>query len=70
MGFFTPPDVSTKYKLEELRVKVDIWDNLIINGYLYMRVVWKVFWGTIWHTIAYPLPVMTLTEDQVEWLTK
>ena len=32
--------------------------------------VWKAFWGTVWHTTLYPLPLMTLTEEQGEWLTK
>ena len=49
---------------------MDIWDNLVMNGYLHRISVWKALWGTIWSKIVYPLPVMTITEDQGEWLTK
>ena len=59
-----------KDQLEDLGSKVERWANLIVNGYLHRIFVWKALWGTIWSTIAYPLPVMVLTEYQVEWLTK
>ena len=59
-----------KDQLEGLGDKVDRWANLIVNRYLHMRLVWKAFSGTIWSTITYPLPVMMLTEDQGECLTK
>ena len=64
MGVFTALDGSIKYQLEELGVKVDRRVNLILNGYLHRRLVWKAFWGTIWFTIAYPLPLIMLTEEQ------
>ena len=70
MGVFTAPAGSMKDQLEELGGKVEIWANLIVNGYLHRRVVRKEFWGTIWRTIVYHLPVMMLTEGQGEWLTK
>ena len=70
MGVFTELDGSNKYQLEELRDKVEIWVNLIFNGYLHRRLVWKAFWGAIWSTVVYPLPVTTLTEEQGEWITK
>ena len=57
-------------QLEELRGKVDRWANLIVNGYLHRRVVWKAFWGEIRLTISCPLPVMTLIEEHRECLTK
>ena len=41
-----------------------------MNGYLNRKVVWKAFWVKFWRTIAYPLPVMTLAEDQGECITK
>ena len=49
---------------------MDRWANLIVNRYLCRRWVCKAFWGTIWSTIAYPLPVMTLTEEHREWFKK
>ena len=70
MGVFNSPDGSMKYQLEELGGKVEIWVNLTVHGYLHMRLVWKAFWRTIWRTMAYLLPVMTLTEEQGEWITK
>ena len=51
-----------KNQLEELVGKVEKWSNLIVNKYLPRRLVWKAFWGVIWRKIAYPLPVMMLTE--------
>ena len=50
--------------------KVDRWANLIVNSYLHRRLVWKAIRGTTWRTITYPFPVMMLTEDQGEGLTK
>ena len=41
-----------------------------MNGYLHRILLWKALWGTIWRTIAHPIPVMALTEEQGEWLTK
>ena len=41
-----------------------------MNRYLHRILVFKTFWGTIWHNIVYHLTVITLTEDQGEWLTK
>ena len=43
MGVFTAPDISMMEQLEELGGKVDIWVNLIVNGYLYRRLVCKAF---------------------------
>ena len=70
MGVFTALDGSMKYELEEIGDKLDRWVNLIVNRYLHRRLVWNALWENIWCTIAYPLPVMTLTEEQGEWLTK
>ena len=63
MGVFTAQYGSTKDQLEELGGKSDRWVNLIVNRYLHRRLVWKAFWGKMWLTIVYPLPVTTLTED-------
>ena len=59
-----------KDQLEELWGKLERWENRIVNGYLNRKVVWKAFWVKFWRTIAYPLPVMTLAEDQGECITK
>ena len=56
--------------LDEIGGKVDRWANLIVNSYLHRRLVWKAIRGTTWRTITYPFPVMMLTEDQGNWLTK
>ena len=70
MGIFTDPDSSMKDQLEELRGKVERWANLIMNAYLHSIVVWKTLWGKIWSSIVYPIPLMTLIEDQRVFLKK
>ena len=52
MGVFNSPDGSMKDQSETSGDKLDRWATLIVNGYLHRRLVWKAFWGTIWHTTA------------------
>lgn len=64
MGVWQAPGGNITQQLEELEGKITTWGNLIVNGYLHRRDIWRAFWGTIWRTISYALPVMTLTEPK------
>ena len=64
MGVWQTPSGDMTKQLAELNAKLVCWQSYITNGYLHRRVVWRAFWSTIWRTIQYPLPVLTMTPDE------
>ena len=64
MGVWQTPAGDMDKQIEELTGKLTSWQGNIKNGYLHRRVIWRAFWSTIWRTIQYPLPAMTMTPEE------
>ena len=64
MGVWQTPAGDMDKQMDELGQKLTSWKSNIRNGYLHRRVTWQAFWSTIWRSVAYPLPAMTMTAMQ------
>ena len=51
-------------QIEMMHAKLMNWVAKIEDGKLHRRNAWMAFWGTIWRTFKYGLPVMTMTEPE------
>ena len=51
-------------QIEMMKTKLMAWVTKIEDNKLHRQNAWMAFWGTIWRTFKYGLPVMTMTEEQ------
>ena len=64
MGVWQCASGKMDKQMEMMKTKLMTWVTKIEDGKLHRRNVWMAFWGTIWRTFKYGLPVMTMTEEQ------
>jgi hypothetical protein len=44
--------------------------NHIHHGYLPKHLIWQTLWSMVWPSMCYPLPAMTIMEEESESITK
>ena len=64
LGVILAPDGNNKAAVKELREKAVHWRNLIKTGHIDNRDAWLALQTTIYKTLQYPLPALTLTEKE------
>ena len=64
MGIWQTPTGGMEKQIEMLKHKVQEWMNMLKNDYLPRHVIWRAFWGTIWMSIRYTLPAITISKNQ------
>ena len=64
MGVWQCASGKMDTQIEMMQAKLMNWVAKIEDGKLHRRNAWMAFWGTIWRTFKYGLPVMTMTEPE------
>ena len=64
LGVILSPDGNNKEAVNELRLKSETWRDNIQAGHIERHEAWQAISTTIMKTLQYPLPALTLTEDE------
>ena len=64
LGVFLAPDGNNEAAIEALLEKSNIWSELVHKGHLNANDVMRAMDSTITQSLKYPLPALTLTEDE------
>ena len=68
LGVILAPDGNNNEAVKALRKSTIQWKNCILTGHLLAREAWQCLETTIMKTIKYPLPSLTLTKKQCEYI--
>ena len=64
MGLYAAADGNMKSQIRHLKHKLDEWLTKIEDEHLPRGAVRASFFGTIWQTIIYALPVTTISMEE------
>ena len=68
LGVTLAPDGNNTKAVEELRQKSQKWKDLVDTGYLKGSDVYLALHSTIYKSLQYLLPALTLTEKECRWI--
>ena len=66
MGVIENPLGEMIGQITKLKEQITNWLPLVSNGYLPPRLTYECFWGTIWPTLRYSLPCLSLTKKEAD----
>ena len=68
LGVTLAPDGNNAKAIVELRQKSQKWKDLVDTGHLKGSDVFLALHSTIYKSLQYPLPALTLTEKECRWI--
>ena len=68
LGVFLAPDGNNQAAVEHLRGKMIEWRDQIRSSHLQKSEAWYALTSTIWKSIEYPLPALTLTYNECNYI--